>query len=325
MKGLTDIPGILVGHATNLDALTGCTVVLCEHGAVGGYDIRGSASGTAEFFVMDPGHISGKVHAVVLAGGSAFGLDAGTGVRNHLERRGIGFRTSQTRVPIVPTAILYDLGIGKASVRPTAAMGEAACEAANGYAVLEGAVGAGTGATLGKALGIVRAMKSGIGSSTVRLGGEREGVIVSALAAVNAFGDVRDPATGRLLAGARVAADSMELANAARILVEGRRPEAPFPQGENTTLVVVATNARLDAVQARKLAQLSQAGMTDAISPAHTMVDGDLIVALSYGEEKAEMIALGAAAAQAVGQAIVRAALLAPSLGGLPGLAGSPA
>lgn len=325
MKGLTDIPGLLVGHATNLDALTGCTVVLCERGAVGGYDLRGSASGTAEFFVMDPGHISGKVHAVVLAGGSAFGLDAGTGVRNHLERRGIGFRTSQTHVPIVPTAILYDLGIGKSSVRPTAAMGEAACEAASNYAVLEGAVGAGTGATLGKALGMARAMKSGIGSATVRMGGDRQGVIVSAMAAVNAFGDIRNPETGKLIAGARIAPDSADLADATRVLVEGRRSEATFPRGENTTLVVVATNAKLDSVQARKLAQLAQAGLTAAITPAHTMVDGDLIVALSHGEEKAEMISLGAAAAQAVSRAIVRAAMMAPTLGGLPGLAAAPA
>jgi L-aminopeptidase/D-esterase-like protein len=325
VKGLTDIPGILVGHATNLDALTGCTVVLCEQGAVGGYDVRGSASGTAEFFAMDPGHISGKVHAVVLAGGSAFGLDAGTGVRNHLERRGIGFRTSHTHVPIVPTAILYDLGIGKSTVRPTAAMGEAACEAATDYAVLEGAVGAGTGATLGKALGMACAMKSGIGSATVRMGGEHQGVMVSALAALNAYGDVRNPETGKLIAGARVSPDSSDLADTTRILLEGRRPETSFPRGENTTLVVVATNAKLNAVQARKLAQLAQIGLTTAITPAHTMVDGDLIIALSHGEQKAEMISLGAAAAHAVSQAIVRAVTLAPTLGGLPGLAGAPA
>lgn len=326
MKGLTDIPGLLVGHATNLEALTGCTVILCEKGAIGGYDVRGSASGTAEFFVMDPGHVSGKVHAVVLAGGSAFGLDAGTGVRNHLERRGIGFRTSQTYVPIVPTAILYDLGIGKSNIRPTADMGIAACEAASDYPVLEGAVGAGTGATLGKALGPKRAMKSGIGSATVEMGGEHAGVMVSALAVVNAFGDIRDPNTGKIVAGARIAEDSMDFADTSRVLVEGRRGEngragAAFPGGENTTLVVVATNAKLDSVQARKLAQLSQAGLTAAISPAHTMVDGDLIVALSYGEAKAEMISLGVAAAQAVSEAILRAARKAPTLGGLPGLA----
>jgi L-aminopeptidase/D-esterase-like protein len=322
MKGITDIPGILVGHATNLEAITGCTVVLCERGAVAGYDVRGSASGTAEFFVMDPGHIAGRVHAVMLSGGSAFGLDAGTGARSYLEQKGIGFRTSHTVVPIVPTAILYDLGIGKSTVRPDASMGAAACAAATDYAVLEGAVGAGTGATLGKALGASRAMKSGLGSATVVLGGENDGVLVSALAAVNAFGDIRDPATGKLVAGARVAPDSMELADAAKLLVEGRRTQSDLGRGENTTLVVVATNARLDAVQARKLAQLSQVGLTNAISPAHTMVDGDLIVALSYGEQQANMIALGTAAARAVEQAILRAARQAPTMAGFPGLAG---
>lgn len=321
VKGITDIPGIRVGHATNLEAATGCTVILCEQGAVGGYDVRGSASGTAEFFVMDPGHVAGRVHAVVLAGGSAFGLDAGTGVRNHLERRGIGFRTSHTVVPIVPTAILYDLGIGKPNIRPTAEMGDAACAAASDYAVLEGAVGAGTGATLGKALGAKQAMKSGLGSYTVALGGEHGGVLVSALAAVNAYGDVKDPATGRIIAGARVSPDSTEFADTARILVEGRRAQSDLRRGENTTLVVVATNAKLDSVQARKLSQLAQVGLTNAISPAHTMVDGDLIVALSYGELPAQMISLGVAAARAVEQAIVRAARLAPTMAGFPGLA----
>ena len=259
MKGLTDIIGIRVGHATNLDAITGCTVVLFDDAAVAGYDVRGSASGTAEFFVMDPGHIAGRIHAICLAGGSAFGLDAGTGVRNFLERKGIGFQTSYARVPIVPTAILYDLGIGKGNVRPNAEMGALACEAATDYAVLEGAVGAGTGATVGKARGAEYAMKSGIGSATVKLGGEHEGVLVSALAAVNAYGDVKDPATGRIIAGARKTSDGMEFVNTARLLMEGRQPQTP--KGENTTLVVVATNARLDSVEARKLAQLSQIGI----------------------------------------------------------------
>ncbi|MCC7341017.1 MAG: P1 family peptidase [Bryobacterales bacterium] len=328
MKGLTDITGIRVGHATNLDALTGCTVVLFREPAVAGYDVRGSASGTAEFFVMDPGHIAGRIHAICLAGGSAFGLDAGTGVRKTLERKGIGFKTSHALVPIVPTAILYDLGIGKSTVRPDAEMGTLACEAATDYAVLEGAVGAGTGATVGKALGAERAMKSGIGSATVALGGEHDGILVSALAAVNAYGDVKDPATGKIIAGARRSPGSMEFANTAKLLIEGRsgRDSGPIdprvPKGENTTLVVVATNAGLDAVEARKLAQLSQIGMTNAISPAHTMVDGDLVIAVSAGQRKASMMALGAAAAEAVGQAIVRAVRAAPSLGGYPGLAG---
>ncbi|MDZ7636977.1 MAG: P1 family peptidase [Bryobacterales bacterium] len=329
MKGLTDIPGLRVGHATNLDAITGCTVILFNEAAVAGYDVRGSASGTAEFFVMDPGHIAGRIHAICLAGGSAFGLDAGTGVRNFLERSGVGFQTSHTVVPIVPTAILYDLGIGKANVRPNAEMGVLACEAASDYAVLEGAVGAGTGATVGKAKGADHAMKSGIGSFTVRLGGEHEGVMVSALAAVNAYGDVKDPATGKIIAGTRSAPGGMEFVGAARLLIEGRQQglvtnpiQAALPQGENTTLVVVATNAKLDSVQARKLAQLSQIGMTNAISPAHTMVDGDLVVAVSAGDRNASMMSLGAAAAEAVGQAIVRAVKAAPTLGGYPGLSG---
>lgn len=328
MKGLTDITGIRVGHATNLDALTGCTVVLFRDAAVAGYDVRGSASGTAEFFVMDPGHIAGRIHAICLAGGSAFGLDAGTGVRNFLEREGVGFKTSHALVPIVPCAILYDLGIGKSGVRPNAEMGVLACEAATDYAVLEGAVGAGTGATVGKARGADHAMKSGIGSATVELGGEHAGVLVSALAAVNAYGDVKDAATGRIIAGARKNSNGMEFANTARLLIEGRREpgtgsiEPHAPKGENTTLVVVATNARLDSVEARKLAQLSQIGMTNAISPAHTMVDGDLVIAVSAGSRKAGMMALGAAAAEAVGQAIARAVRAAPSLGGYPGLAG---
>lgn len=329
MKGLTDISGIRVGHATNLDAITGCTVVLFRDAAVAGYDVRGSASGTAEFFVMDPGHIAGRIHAICLAGGSAFGLDAGTGVRNYLERQGVGFKTSHARVPIVPAAILYDLGIGKSSVRPNAEMGALACEAATDYAVLEGAVGAGTGATVGKAFGAERAMKSGIGSATVKLGGEHEGVLVSALAAVNAYGDVKDPATGKIIAGARKDTRGMEFADTAKRLIEGRgresgagSPETRVLKGENTTLVVVATNAQLNSVECRKLAQLSQIGMTNAISPAHTMVDGDLVIAVSAGSLKASMMALGAAAAEVVGQAIVRAARAAPSLGGYPGLAG---
>ncbi|MCZ2157355.1 MAG: P1 family peptidase [Bryobacterales bacterium] len=331
MKGLTDIPGVRVGHATNLDALTGCTVVLFDRAVAAGYDVRGSASGTAEFFVMDPDHIAGGIHAVCLAGGSAFGLAAGDGVRAFLEHKGVGFKTAHSLVPIVPTAILYDLGIGKSTIRPNAEMGALACEAATDYAVLEGAVGAGTGATVGKARGAEFAMKSGVGSATVRLGGEYEGVMVSALAAVNAYGDVLDPATGEIIAGARTAADGMSFANTSRLLIEGRMPDSTAPirvspgKGENTTLVVVATNAQLDRVEARKLAQLAQLGLTRAISPAHTMVDGDLVIAASVGERKASMMALGAAAAEAVGQAIVRAVRTASSLGGYPGLAELPA
>lgn len=319
MKGLTDIPGLLVGHASDYDGLTGCTVVVCEGGAVAGGDIRGSASGTEEFPVLDPGHVTARVHAVVLAGGSAFGLEAASGVRRHLEHKGVGFDTGAAKVPIVPCAVLYDLGVGKASARPTREMGEAAAATASAEAVQEGAVGAGTGATVGKLFGIRQAMKSGVGSATVTLEGSLAGVRVAALAVVNALGDVVDPATGKIVAGARRSPTSREFANTEAALKRGAR--GGF-RGENTTLVVVATNARLSKVAARKLAELSQLGVARTIRPVHTMSDGDLAVALSLGEAKADVDALGVAAAEAVGQAILRAVRMAPTLGGVPGLAG---
>ncbi len=320
MNGLTDIPGLRVGHVSDYEALTGCTVILCEAGAVAGADIRGSATGTEEFSVLDPGHIASRVHAVVLAGGSAFGVEAASGVRRYLEQKGVGFDTRAAKVPIVPCAILYDLAIGKANVRPTREMGEAAAAAATAGAVKEGAVGAGAGATVGKLFGMARAMKSGIGSYTVALEEAFAGVRVSALAAVNAFGDVVDPATGKIVAGARRAPDSREFADTAAALKRGVRPG--FGGRENTTLVVVATNARLDRVEARKLAQQAQLGMARAIKPVNTMVDGDLVIALSLGDRQADLNALGVAAAEAVAESILRAVRLAPTLGGVPGLAG---
>ncbi len=319
MKGLTDISGIRVGHASDLDALTGCTVILCDGGAVAGVDIRGSATGTSEMDVMSPGHVTGRVHAVVFAGGSAFGLEAASGVRRYLEKKGIGFDTGAAKVPIVPSAILYDLSIGKANVRPTREMGEAAAAAATSDAVKEGAVGAGTGATIGKLVGGMRqAMKSGVGSYTVSLEGPIAGVRVSALAAVNAVGDVRDPRTGALIAGARKSPESMELADTDALMKRGLR--GGFRR-ENTTLAVVATNAKLDKVQATKLAQLAGLGVARTIYPVNTMSDGDLVIALSLGNEKADIDTLGIAAAEALSQAIVRAVRLAPTMGGVPGLA----
>jgi len=318
MKGLTDIPGIRVGHVSDYDGLTGCTVILCEGGAVAGGDIRGSASGTEEFPTLDPGHITPRVHAVVLAGGSAFGLEAASGVRRYLEQKGVGFETGAAKVPIVPCAILYDLGIGKAGARPTREMGEAAAAAATPEAVKEGAVGAGTGATVGKIFGMRLAMKSGIGSATVALEGSYAGVLVAALAAVNAFGDVVDPATGKIVAGARRSASSREFADTAQALKRGAR--GGF-RGQNTTLVVVATNARITKVEAKKLAEQAQLGVARAIRPVNTMSDGDVVIALSLGEAKAGVNALGVAAAEAVSEAILRAVRLAPTLGGVPGLA----
>jgi L-aminopeptidase/D-esterase-like protein len=317
MSGLTDIPGIRVGHASDYDGLTGCTVILCEGGAVAGGDIRGSATGTEEWDLLNPLHVTGRIHAVVLAGGSAFGLEAASGVRRYLEHKGVGFETGAARVPLVPAAILYDLGIGKSSARPTREMGEAAAAAANNKAVVEGAVGAGTGATVGKIFGMRQAMKSGVGSFTVALGGSYAGVQVAALAAVNAFGDVRDPATGKILAGARTSPAGPEFADSARAMKNGASGGLTRT---NTSLVVVATNAKLTKVEATKLAQLAHLGMARAISPVNTMSDGDLVIALSMGGAKAPVDSLGVAAAEAVAESIVRAVRLAPALGGVPGL-----
>jgi L-aminopeptidase/D-esterase-like protein len=314
MKGLTDIPGIRVGHVSDYQAITGCTAILCEQGAVGGVDIRGSATGTEETPVLDPGHITPTVHGILLAGGSAFGLEAASGVRHYLERAGFGYDTGAAKVPLVPAAILYDLGIGKADVRPTAAMGEAAAAAATTDAVKEGSVGAGTGATVGKILGMRQAMKSGVGSFTVTLPG---GVMVASLAVVNAFGDVRDPATGKILAGARKTPDSKEFLDTQEQMKRGSVGGAGV---RNTTLVVVATNASLTKVQAGKLAQQAGLGMARTIYPVNTMFDGDIVFALSLGGLRADINTLGVAAAEAVAGAIVRAVTLAKTLGGVPGL-----
>lgn len=317
MKGLTDIPGILVGHASDYDGLTGCTAILCESGAVAGGEIRGFATGTQEWDLLSPYHVTERVHAISFAGGSAFGLEAASGVRRHLEHRGIGFDTGAAKVPLVPAAILYDLSIGKASAHPSREMGEAAAAAATANAVVEGAVGAGTGATVGKLLGIRQAMKSGIGSWTVTLEGAYKGVMVSALAAVNAVGDVIDPSNGTIVAGARKAPGSAEFADSAKIMKSGGA--SGFSRG-NTTLVVVATNAKLDKVGANRLAHVSHIGMARTIRPVNTLSDGDLAVALSIGNASAPADALGVAAAEAVSEAILRAVRLAPALGGLPGL-----
>jgi len=314
MGGLTDIAGVSVGHASDYDGLTGCTVILCEGGAVGGADIRGSATGTEEFDLMSPLNATDRLNAVTLAGGSAFGLEAASGVRRYLEHKGVGFDAGVARVPLVPCAILFDLAIGKAHARPTREMGEAAAAAATNKPVAEGAVGAGTGATVGKMFGMARAMKSGIGSATVALG---NGVMVSGLAAVNAVGDVIDPSTGKIVAGARVSASSREFVNSAQAMKERARPGS---RRSNTTLVVVATTAKLDKAMATKLAQLASIGVARTISPVWTTYDGDVVIALSMGSAEADINALGVAAADAVSQSILRAVRLAPSLGGVPGL-----
>ncbi|HTS64247.1 MAG TPA: P1 family peptidase [Candidatus Acidoferrales bacterium] len=314
MKGLTDIPGMRVGHVSDFDALTGCTAILCESGAAGGVDIRGSASGTQEIEVLSPGHVADKVHGILLAGGSAFGLEAAAGVRRYLASQKVGIVFGGQHIPIVPAAILFDLAIGKPGVHPNVAMGEAAAAGATTGAVQEGCVGAGTGATVGKLFGMRRAMKSGMGSWTVML---PNGVLVSALAAVNALGDVRDPANGKLVAGARKSAESTDLADSEAGILQG----AVIGGGSgNTTIGVVATNAKLTKVQANKLAQFASLGVARTIYPVNTMADGDTTFALSCGELQADINSLGVAAAEAMAQSILRAVRLAKPMGGLPAL-----
>ena len=298
---LTAIPGIRVGHGTDKIGCTGCTVVLCPEGTVGGADIRGSASGTRDLDALSPMHLVPHVHGVLFAGGSAFGLDAAGGVMRYLEEQGVGFDVQVTRVPIVPAAILFDLRLGDAFARPDADMARAACRDAASGPFLEGSVGAGTGATIGKLFGIARATKSGLGSAAVTLPG---GVKVGALAVVNAFGDVRDPATGALVAGAREAPDSPALVDTAAALRSGLHPRGYKP--ENTTLALVATNARLTKHEATKVAQMAHDGLARAVRPAHTMYDGDTIFALSTGDLKADVNLIGAFAAEVFEEAIAR-------------------
>lgn len=309
---ITDVEGIQVGHASDLTGITGCTVVLCPDGAVGGVEVRGSASGTRELDALDPRHLVEQVHGIVLAGGSAFGLEAASGAMQYLEERGVGFDVQVTRVPIVPAAILFDLRIGDHRARPDRAMGYRACQAAASGPVEEGSVGAGTGATVGKLFGITRAMKGGIGTASCGLPG---GVVVGALVAVNAFGDVLDPETGTLLAGARDA-EARRLVGTAAAMKAGiiRRGYS----GENTTLAVVATNASLTKVQARKLAELAQNGLARTIVPSHTTFDGDTVFALATGRTQGDLDTIGLAAAEVVAAAVVRAIKKARSLGGIP-------
>lgn len=318
LQAITDVPGVRVGQAHDAEALTGCTVLVFPDGAVGGVDVRGSASGTRELTLLSALHLTPHIHAITLAGGSAFGLDAAGGVMQALEEHGIGFATRAARVPLVPAAIVYDLGIGSALRRPDAAMGYAACQAAATGAVAEGNVGAGAGATVGKLFGMTQAMKGGVGTASLQMD---QGVWVGALVVCNAFGDVRDVTTGALLAGARQAPDSMVLVDTAYQLCRGAQP--PAEDGSNTTLGVVATNAQLTKPQAQKLAQLAQHGLVKGLSPAHTLFDGDLVFAVSTGTQQAAITPLGIAAAEVLAQALARAVNAAHSAGGVPGLGGA--
>ena len=313
VAAFTDVQGIQVGHATDLVGLTGCTVILCQAGAMGGIDQRGGAPGTRETDLLRPMHLVQNVHAVLLAGGSAFGLAAADGVMRYLEEIGVGFATRVARVPIVPTAILYDLALGNPQARPDAAMGYAACLAASEGPIAEGNVGAGTGASAGKVLGPERAMKSGLGSAAVRL---NSGPVIGALVAVNPFGHIVDPQTGAILAGAREP-NSDEPVNTLNAM--DRQPSAPHERlASNTIIGVVATNARLNKEEINKVAQMAQDGIARTVRPAHTMFDGDTLFALATGRERADASLIGAYAAEAIAEAVVRGVRKAEGAGGLP-------
>lgn len=312
---ITDVPGITVGHYTDRRGATGCTVVLCEEGAVGGVDIRGSAPGTRETDLLRPLNLVQQAHGILLSGGSAFGLDAAGGVMRYLEERGIGFKVGQAVVPIVAGAILFDLGVMTHKARPDQESGYRACLAAGARAPQEGSVGAGTGATVGKALGLRRATKGGIGTASVRLG---KGVVVGAIVAVNALGDVVDPNNGKHLAGPRKARRK-GFHNTAELLREGKGPSTATA-ATNTTIGVVATNVPLNKEQANKLALFAQDGLALTVRPCHTMGDGDAFFTLATGKSKepVEMNCLGVAAVIATSEAIMRAVLKAKGLGGIP-------
>ena len=307
------VPGIRVGHYTDAQAITGCTVVLCEPGAVAGVDVRGSAPGTRETDALRPGNAVTEAQAVLLTGGSAFGLDVASGVVRYLEERGYGYKAGDYIVPIVPAAVLFDLSVGDGNVRPDSESGYRACLNAFAGPVPEGCVGAGTGATVGKLLGPEMAVKGGLGVYSVDLG---DGVTVGAVVAVNAVGSVVDPATAELVAGPRTL-DGM--VDAAEALVGGALAAAGLP-GQNTTIGVVVTNAMLDKEQVTKLASVSHDGIAMSVRPAHTMSDGDTMFALATGRSDAavDMHTLCAAASLCTARAIVRGVRTATGLGGIP-------
>jgi len=307
----TEIGGIRVGHAQNFEAATGCTVIISEKGATVGVDVRGGAPGTRETDLLNPVNLVERVHAIILAGGSAFGLDAAAGVMQYLEERNVGFDVEVTRVPIVCGAVLFDLTIGNHRIRPDKAMGYQACLNASSTECNQGTIGAGTGATVGKILGIGRAMKSGLGCYALHT----EGLKVGALVAVNCLGDVVDPLSGERLAGP-INEDKQNLADTEEIMISSRSGKKNL-FGGNTTIGVVATNAALTKAQATKLASMAQNGYARTMRPAHSMYDGDTIFAMSTGSFEADLSVVGLLAARTMERAVISAIKKAESLCGL--------
>ncbi|HVB98213.1 MAG TPA: P1 family peptidase [Candidatus Dormibacteraeota bacterium] len=316
--GLTDVEGIKVGHFTDHRRPTGCTVILCEKGGFTGVDVRGGAPGTRETDLLRPINTVQRAYAIVLSGGSAFGLDAASGVMRYLDEKGVGFKVGKAGVvPIVPAAILFDLEIGDPKIRPTAESGYAACQVAGAGPVIEGNVGAGAGATVGKLFGMQHAMKSGLGTASIRVG--KTGVVVAAIVAVNAVGDVYNPASGEIVAGARAPSGKEFIDSMARIRA-GYNVELFSQADTNTTIGVVATNATLTKTEMTKVAQMAHDGLARTINPVHTPWDGDTIFALATAtlKEPVNHGMIGALAAEVMAQAVLRAVASAAGIDGLP-------
>ncbi|HSH89044.1 MAG TPA: P1 family peptidase [Ramlibacter sp.] len=307
---ITDVAGIEVGHFTETRRPTGCSVVIAREGAIAGVDVRGAAPGTRETDLLAPTNLVDRVHGILLAGGSAWGLDAATGVVRWLEEQGVGYPVGPAKLPLVPGAVLFDLLVGDSSIRPDAAAGYEACKSASTRAPPEGCVGAGTGAAVGKVFGIDRAMKGGIGTASVTV----DGVTVGALIACNALGDVIDPETMRVVAGARTA-DGKSLLDTRRAILRGEAPK-PLLAGTNTTIGVIATDAVITKAQASRLATMGHDGLARSINPVHTMSDGDTLFALGTGRsgKSPGMMVLGTMAAEVVAIAVVRAVRMAQGL-----------
>lgn len=300
---ITDVPGIFVGQREDQVSKTGCTVILCPQGAVAGVDVRGGAPGTRETDLLKPYNLVDKVHAVLLAGGSAFGLDAAAGVMAYLEEKGYGFDTGVAKVPIVPGAVIFDLAVGDPNIRPDKLMGYQACENGSKDKIMEGSFGAGTGATVGKVLGVQGAMMGGVGSSSIELG---NGIWVGAIVVTNSFGDITHPKTGEIIAGAR---KEKNYVNTEDIMLSTKSQTSFTPT--NTTIGVVATNAFLTKSSAAKIAAIAHNGYARAIRPVHTMFDGDTIFCLSTGDKEIDLNVLGVAAVRTVERAILNGVMSA--------------
>lgn len=310
---ITDIKGVSVGHASDFEGLTGVTVILTPSGMTGGIDISGFATSSRQVDALSASHIVPKVHAICITGGSAYGLDAASGIMDYLEERNSGFDVGVARIPIVPTAAIFDLRVGSAKKRPDKNMGYRACQQATDGNIAEGSVGVGTGATVGKFYGTEQAMKGGVGIAANTL---NNGLVVGALAAVNAFGDIRDPVSRKILAGARKAKKSMEFADTSELMRKG--VQRPFPVFQNTTIGVIVTNAKLTKQNASAVAKIASNGLTKTISPVHTIYDGDIIFTLASGEIEVDYYTVGLMAEEVLINAIIRGITTAKEIKGIP-------